>query len=236
MADISLKDLQPNQELTGRVTRTELYGAFVDVGAEKEGLVHISMLKKGRVNRVEDVVEPGKQVNVWVHQVDPVAERLELTMIRPVDMKWQDIKPGMHLKGTVVRLENFGAFVEVGAERPGLVHVSEMSSDYVKSPSSLVSVGDEVEVAVLDIDRKKRQIRLSMKAMDEQELIEEDEEPEAPQATAMEIALRRALEQDESGETANSNGPTQVKRSRQTQEDILRRTLQQRLKTGTGKE
>jgi small subunit ribosomal protein S1 len=236
MADISLKNLQPNQELTGRVTRTELYGAFVDVGAEKEGLVHISMLKKGRVNRVEDVVEAGKEVNVWVHKVDPNAERLELTMIRPVDLKWQDIKPGLHLKGTVVRLENFGAFVEVGAERPGLVHVSEMSSDYVKAPSALVSVGDEVEVAVLDVDRKKRQIRLSMKAVDEQEVVEDDDEPDVPQATAMEIAMRRALEQGENGESATENGPSKSKAARKTQEDILRRTLQQRLKTGSGKD
>lgn len=236
MANISLKDLQPNQELTGRVTRTELYGAFVDVGAEKEGLVHISMLKKGQVNRVEDVVEPGKEVNVWVHRVDINAERLELTMIRPVDLKWKDIKPGMHLKGTVVRLENFGAFVEVGAERPGLVHVSEMSTDYVKSPSNVVSVGDEVEVAVLDVDRKKRQIRLSMKAMDEQEMVEEDAEPEIPQATAMEVALRRALEQSENGEFPVNDSPAESKRSRETQDDILRRTLQQRLKTGSGKE
>jgi small subunit ribosomal protein S1 len=236
MANISLKDLQPNQELTGRVTRTELYGAFVDVGAEKEGLVHISMLKKGRVNRVEDVVEPGKEVTVWVHRVDINAERLELTMIRPVDLKWKDIKPGMHLKGTVVRLENFGAFIEVGAERPGLVHVSEMSTDYVKSPSNVVSVGDEVEVAVLDVDRKKRQIRLSMKAMDEQEMVEEDAEPEIPQATAMEVALRRALEQSENGESPANDSPAESKRSRETQDDILRRTLQQRLKTGSGKE
>jgi ribosomal protein S1 len=194
------------------------------------------MLKKGRVNRVEDVVEPGKEVNVWVHRVDINAERLELTMIRPVDLKWKDIKPGMHLKGTVVRLENFGAFVEVGAERPGLVHVSEMSTDYVKSPSDVVSVGDEVEVAVLDVDRKKRQIRLSMKAMDEQEMVEEDPEPEIPQATAMEVALRRALEQSENGESHASDSPAESKRSRETQDDILRRTLQQRLKTGSGKE
>jgi small subunit ribosomal protein S1 len=236
MADISLKELEPNQELTGRVTRTELYGAFVDVGAEKEGLVHISMLKKGHVNRVEDVVEPGKEVNVWVHRIDPNAERLELTMIRPVDLKWKDIKPGMHLKGAVVRIEDFGAFVEVGAERPGLVHVSEMSHDYVKSPSAVVSIGDEVEVAVLDVDRKKRQIRLSMKAVDEEEIVEVDEEPPVPQATAMEIALRRALEQSENGEEPEGDGPAESKGSRETQDDILRRTLQQRLKTGSGKD
>ena len=71
----------------------------------------------------------------------------------------------MQLKGKVVRLENFGAFIDIGAARPGLVHVSELSSDYVTNPADIVSVGDEVEVRVVELDRKKRQIRLSMKEM-----------------------------------------------------------------------
>ncbi len=236
MSQTPLKELQSNQALSGRVVRIELYGAFIDVGAEKEGLVHISMLKGGRVNRVEDVVQAGQEVQVWVHRVDAKAGRLELTMIRPVDLKWQDIKPGLRLKGKIVRLESFGAFVDVGAERPGLIHVSEMSVDYVKSPSEIVSVGDEVEVSVLDVDRKKRQIRLSMKVVDKEELVEEDV-PEVPQLTAMEVAMRRALGQaDQAPQPAGTNGPGRSRRSRKAQEDLLRRTLEQRLKTGTGKE
>ena len=240
MAELSLSEIQLNQELTGKVTRIELYGAFVDVGAEHEGLVHISMLKKGHVNRVEDVVKIGDEVTVWVHRVDPGSHRLELTMMRPLDLKWKDIKPGLRVKGKVVRLESFGAFVDVGAERPGLVHVSELALDYVKDPAEVVSVGDELDVVVLDVDRKKRQIRLSAKALEQDEFVEEDA-PETPQVTAMEFAMQRALEESKvngSKEDPDSKDKPAPKsaHSREDQEDILLRTLQQRLKTGSSKE
>ncbi len=70
----------------------------------------------------------------------------------------------MLVQGKVVRLEPYGAFIEIGAERPGMVHVSEISHDYVKNPAEVLKEGDEVEAKVLDIDRRKRQIRLSIKA------------------------------------------------------------------------
>jgi predicted RNA-binding protein with RPS1 domain len=70
----------------------------------------------------------------------------------------------MLVKGKVDRLETYGAFVDIGAERPGLVHVSEMSHDYVKNPAEVLKVGDEVEAKILDVDRRKKQIRLSIKA------------------------------------------------------------------------
>jgi predicted RNA-binding protein with RPS1 domain len=235
MTEQKLSELEIDQKLEGKVTRTELYGAFVDIGAEKEGLVHISMLKKGNVKRVEDVVEKGADVEVWVHRVDPEAGRLELTMVQPVALKWKDIKPGMTLPGKVVRLESFGAFVDVGAERPGLVHISELSNDYVKNTGDVVSVGDQVEVRVLDVDRKKRQIRLSMKT--DEEAIEqfEDEEPEEELPTAMELALRQAMEQSGKGTAAHENGDQGLKAHRNEQEDILSRTLQHRVKTQTKK-
>lgn len=229
MTERKLSDLEPDQELEGTVTKTALYGAFVDVGAERDGLVHISMLKKGNVKRVEDVVEIGQQVKVWVHRVDPKEGRLELTMTQPVALKWKDIKPGMILNGKVVRLESFGAFVDVSAERPGLVHISELSSEYVRQTGDVVSVGDNVEVKVLDVDRKKRQIRLSMKL---EESIEEyeDEQPEEELPTAMEVAMRRALDETD-GEPSNGKAGGSEKKSRDEQEDILLRTLKHRMKT-----
>ena len=235
MTDKKLQELEVDQKHTGKVTRTELYGAFVDIGAEKDGLVHISMLKKGNVKRVEDVVEKGQEVEVWIHRVDADAGRLELTMVQPVELKWKDIKPGMTLQGKVVRLESFGAFVDVGAERPGLVHISELSNDYVKNTGDVVSVGDQVEVRVLDVDRKKRQIRLSMKTGEE--IIEEfeDDEPEEELPTAMEVALRQAMEQSEQTATVGNNGDQGQKGSRSEQEDILARTLQHRVKTQSKK-
>lgn len=233
MSKKPLSDFEPDTKVEGTVTRTELYGAFVDIGAERDGLVHISMLKKGNVKRVEDVVKVGDQVEVWVHRVDPEADRLELSMLKPVDLKWKDIQPGMTLQGKVVRLEGFGAFVDVSAERPGLVHVSELSTEYVNKPSDVVSVGDQVEVRVLDVDRKKRQIKLTMKE-EVEEVYEEEPEPEEEIPTAMEVALRRAMEESEA-ETGNgsrsSRSSDRKEKHEDEREDILLRTLQNRIET-----
>ncbi len=228
-----LAELVPGMALEGAVTKVELFGAFVDVGAERDGLVHISMLRKERVNRVEDVVHVGQHVEVWVQTVDAVGGRLELTMIRPVGLKWKDIKPGLRLKGTVVKLEKFGAFVDVGAERPGLVHISEMSNEYVSNPAEVAREGQEVDVAVIDVDRKKRQIRLTMKpsALEQAEVEAEAEPEEAAVPTAMELALRQAM--DDAGESLSQPAPgrrSSRPRARKAQEDILARTLKQRIK------
>lgn len=230
MPERKLSEFDPDQELEGTVTKTELYGAFVDVGAEREGLVHISMLKKGNVKRVEDVVEIGQKVKVWVHRVDADEGRLELSMVRPVAVKWKDIKPGSSFDGKVVRLESYGAFVDIGAERPGLVHISEMSTEYVRQPGDVVSVGDSVEVRVLDLDRKKRRIRLSMKP---EEIIEQIEEPEPEEElpTAMEVALRRAMEENNNQEDVSDGTGQHGEKDRDEQEDILLRTLKHRMKT-----
>lgn len=75
------------------------------------------------------------------------------------------VKQGMTVKGKVVRLEKFGAFIEIGAERPGLIHISELAHGYVRTPAEIVSEGDEVEAQVLDVNRRKKQIKLSLKAL-----------------------------------------------------------------------
>jgi small subunit ribosomal protein S1 len=226
---VAFADIKPGMEFQGKVTKIELFGAFVDIGAERDGLVHISMLRKERVNRVEDVVSTEQPVQVWVQSVDPNSHRLELTMIRPVLLKWNDIKPGLRVKGTVVKIEKFGAFVDVGAERPGLVHVSEMSDDYVTNASDVVKEGEQVEAVVIDSDRSKRQIRLSMKQA--AVLPAEEVEEEAPIPSAMEIALRRAMEGTEAA-APSKPVPTQAisRPTRKTQEDILARTLKERIK------
>jgi ribosomal protein S1 len=195
-------------------------------------MIHISMLQEGHVTRVDEVVEVGQEVEVWVHKVDPNSGRLELTMIRPVQLKWKDIEPGMQLKGKVVRLENFGAFIDIGAARPGLVHVSELSSDYVTNPADVVSVGDEVEVRVVELDRKKRQIRLSMKEMIPEIADVEEESEEVP--TAMEVALRQALDPSMPEDaTSTPETPQQETKTRKELDDILSRTLKKRIQTSS---
>jgi len=229
----SLKDLKPGTALAGRVTRLELSGAVVDVGVGTDGLVHISRLKRGRVNRVEEVVQVGQEVEVWVERVDETLARLDLTMIRPLAFEWHNLKPGVKAVGKVVSLERYGAFVDIGAERSGLVHVSEMGDDYVARPEDVVKVGDSVEVVVLEADRKKKQIRLSMKGAQVVEVEEDSAEP--PPATAMEIALRRAMEAAPAAEAAPAKGAATPRKSRQAQDDLLTRTLEQRAKTSAGK-
>lgn len=232
---LALTDLEPKMQLKGKVTNVELFGAFVDVGAETDGLIHISKLKRGRVNRVEDVVNIGDEVQVWVHRVEPETGRFELSMLKPVDLEWKAIKPNTKVEGKVVRIEKFGVFVDIGAERPGLVHISEMSTEYVRDPHDLVSVGDQVEVKILDVNRRKRQIRLTMK--DQVEVQEEipEEVIEEEVATAMEFALRKALQQTEDApeKTQMKSASSGKQKGAEELEDILSRTLHERVQTAS---
>ncbi len=226
---IKLNELKADDAVHGKVTRVSVAGAFLDVGAEVEGFVHVSRLSP-RSNRVEDVLSAGQELDLWVSTVDPNAGRLELTMIRPVLLKWGKIKPGMQLTGTISRIEKFGAFVDIGAERDGLVHVSEMTDGYVRDPAEVAKVGDQVEVAILEVDRSKKQIRLSMNFMPEEFLEDEGEEEEVP--TAMEVALREAMD-GASDEPEAEEGPKTADKGRAVQEDLLARTLSKRVKTST---
>ncbi len=229
---LDLAGLKPGQKLAGTITRLELFGAFADVGAEAEGLIHISKLSKKRITRVQDAVKVGDAVDVWIEKVDPAAKRLELTLIQPVALPWKDIKPGLTRKGRITRLERYGAFVDIGAERSGLIHVSEMGVGYLSDPSEILAVGDEVRVTVLEADRKKKQIRLSMDSPVEDMEAEEKELP-----TAMELALREAMgESEESRASSTSAKAASEDRKRKEQDDLLARTLSQRMQTSTSTE
>lgn len=219
-----LEDLQRKMKLTGTVKKVELFGAFVDVGVGRDGLLHISALSTKPVKRVEDVVKEGDSVTVWVRRVDPVAKRIDLTMIEPMALEWDEIKSGQVLNGKIIKLEKFGAFVEVGAERPGMIHISELANYRVEEVNEIVKLGDEVQVKVLGVDSRKKQIKLSMKALDV-EVEPEETETDAKPMTAFEAALRRA--QEKSGQNVKTmfRAPSRPKRHRDTQEDLLSRTL-----------
>jgi len=229
---IPLQDLETSQKVKGVVRKIEIFGAFVDIGSEVPGLLHISQLKRGHVNRVEDEIKAGDEVEVWIQKVDQSAKRIELTLLKPVSLRWNNLKTGTTHQGEVVRIENFGAFIDIGAERSGLVHVSEMGEEYVKDPNDLVKIGDQVNVTIVEVDRKKKQIRLSMKTSLE-ELAELEDEVEEEIPTAMELALRQALDGD------SSDAPTQddkaakagSKSDHSEMEDIFSRTLKSKVKT-----
>jgi small subunit ribosomal protein S1 len=247
----STTTLEPKTKLSGKILKTTLAGALVDVGQSIPGVIHISQLSKDPVNKVEDIVKEGETVDVWVRRVKK--DRIELTMIEPLALEWKEIEPEMVVKGKVVRLEPYGAFVDIGAERPGMVHVSELAHGYVKTPGEIVKEGDEVEAKVLDVNRKKKQIKLSMKALEPEieelkpakkepkkggkrgpkkettEVPAQEEEKEA-ELTAMQIAWQEALNK------ANAERSFKVKRPKSNisreQEDLLERTMKKRLPTG----
>jgi predicted RNA-binding protein with RPS1 domain len=179
----------------------------------------------------------------------------------------------MTIKGKVVRLEKFGAFVEIGAERPGLVHISEMAHGYVKQPSDVVNEGDEIEAQILDFNRRKKQIKLSMKALlpepvkveepvrnieayqarpaaprrprkaprrknedgvsESVELLANMQEPAQVEAepTAMEIAIREAMERAKTKKKMADDKSRKTKGVSQEQEDLLARTLEHKAHT-----
>jgi ribosomal protein S1 len=254
-----VSELKAKTKLAGKVVKTTLAGVLVDLGMEIPGIIHISQLSETAVKRVEDVVQVGQTIDVWVRKVK--ADRVELTMIEPVGMDWRELKPELVVKGKVVRLETYGAFVEIGAERPGLVHISEMAHGYVKTPGDVVKEGDEIDVMVLDVDRKKKQIRLSMKAVlpkPEEKVVAVVEEveppvarterkrggkkgkprtekfempneaPSEPEPTVFELAWQAALDRAKAEKAAKAH---KNKAGDKAQDDILKRTLKNRLPT-----
>ncbi|MEY2820376.1 MAG: hypothetical protein RL275_3839, partial [Chloroflexota bacterium] len=187
----------------------------------------------------------------WVKRVRK--DRIELTMVEPLAFEWKELKPDMVVKGKVTRLETYGAFVDFGAERPGLIHVSELAHGYVKTASDVVKAGDEVEAKVLEVDRRKRQIRLSIKALQEL-VVEEAPEPveykgkgkrkgkkqdesydmeqevsNEPQYTAMQIAWQQALDKANGKKNIRAKS---IKGTSKEQENLYSSTLEKRLPTG----
>jgi transcriptional accessory protein Tex/SPT6 len=107
----------------------------------------------------------GQEVEVWVKRVDQQRGRISLTMIKPISLRLKEIEEGVDLEGVVTRLESYGAFVDIGSVRDGLVHISQITHEYIKHPQDALAVGDLVKVKVLKVNRKKRQIDLSIKAL-----------------------------------------------------------------------
>jgi small subunit ribosomal protein S1 len=190
----NLEELKPKMKVKGTVKRLELYGAFIDIGVGVNALIHISQLGNEHVNRVSDVVNVNDEVEVWIDKVDIARQQVMVTMVEPMAVDWRDLKVGQVYSGKISRLEDFGAFVDIGAEREGLVHISELSHGFVKHPGEVLSVGNEVEVQVLNFSKRKRRIDLSIKALQDKPDLPE----QAPRQTKEnESAPRRQHQQKE---------------------------------------
>lgn len=160
-----VKTLAVGQEVEGVVKRVTEFGAFVDIGVGRDGLVHVSEMAQGRVAKASDVVNEGDKVRVWVKELDREKNRISLTMVEPGTLTLRDLEEGAIVTGKVTRLERYGAFVDIGVGRDGMLHVKEMGRGFVEKPEDVVNIGDEIQVQVLGIDRRRGRVDLSMKEL-----------------------------------------------------------------------
>ena len=167
--------LQVGAEFSGEVVRLQPFGAFVDIGG-LQGMVHISEISHSRIEHPEEVISVGQTVRVQVIRVEPDPKhpdrlRIALSMRALLGDPWtetaRNLSEGTTLEGKVVRLQDFGAFVELTPGVDGLVHISEMSDRRINHPKDVVAVGDIVRVTVLSVDQSAHRISLSLLAPDE---------------------------------------------------------------------
>jgi small subunit ribosomal protein S1 len=163
----TLQSLEEGKVIRGKVKNITEYGAFIDLGG-LDGLLHITDMSWGRVSHPSELFTVGDEVEVVVLRFDRTTERVSLGHKQRTKDPWEDVAQrfpvGARVRGKVVSLTDYGAFVELAEGIEGLVHVSEMSWTHrVKHPSKVVSVGDPVEVIVLDVDKVNKRISLGMR-------------------------------------------------------------------------
>jgi len=157
--------LSVGQQVKGTVKRITEFGAFVDIGVGRDGLVHISELSAKRVGKVSDVLQEGQEVQLWIKKLDRDRNRISLTMIEPGKRTIRDLQKGEVVEGTVTRMLPYGAFIDIGIGRDALLHVREMGEGFIAKPEDVVQVGQTVEVRVIDIARRRSRVDLSMKGL-----------------------------------------------------------------------
>jgi small subunit ribosomal protein S1 len=235
-----VKTLHVGQEVQGTIKRVTDFGAFVDIGVGRDGLVHVSEMAPGRVAKASDLVKQGETVTVWIKELDREKNRISLSMIAPGTRTVRDLEEGEVVAGKVTRLERYGAFVDIGVGRDGMLHVKEMGRGYVEKPEDVVKVGDEIQVQVVGVDRRRGRIDLSMKELlPEQEALPamaQGAEPAVAEQVAFmpeedfvspfETAFREASRRERSEKRRDRQKKTRPwEFEDDDEEDIIRRTL-----------
>ena len=155
-------------EVTGRVVKVESFGAFIEVGEGFEGLLPVSEMSWQRIRHPGDVAKEGDTVRLVVISIDPSQRRVSFSLKQAGPDPWKTVaerySQGMTVEATVTRLTDFGAFVELEPGLEGLVHVSELSNQRVRTPADVVKEGQTVAVRVLDVDGEGRRMSLSMRS------------------------------------------------------------------------
>lgn len=158
--------IRPGERLKGTVRKLEKFGAFVDLGGV-DGLIHVSQMSWKRVNDPSEIVKVGDIVDVYVLEANKEKGRISLALKEVNKNPWDSVdekyNAGDIVEGTVVKLMNFGAFVELEPGIEGLVHISEITEDRIAKPSDVLKVGDKVKVKALEINKNDKRISLSIK-------------------------------------------------------------------------
>lgn len=240
-----VKLLSVGQKVPGKVKRITDFGAFVDIGVGRDGLIHISELSVRRVGKVTDMLEENQDIEVWIKKLDRDRNRISLTLIEPGTKTIRELEKGELVSGTVTRILPYGAFIDIGIGRDALLHIREMSEGYVARPEDVVAVGDELEARIIELSRRRQRVDLSIKGLRPEPEVEEAPEPEAeaaaPEAeeetvvddfadvevlSPMELAFKRAMEAE--GIEIKGSNKKKRKRGRQNrsiQDEIIARTL-----------
>ena len=166
---VIMSKLEKGQILEGTVKNITNYGVFIDLGGV-DGLIHITDLSWGRVNKPEELVQLDQKLNVVIIDFDEQKKRIALGLKQLTPHPWEaldaNLKVGDSVKGKVVVMADYGAFVEIAAGVEGLIHVSEMSwSQHLRSAQEFLKVGDEVEAVILTLDREERKMSLGIKQL-----------------------------------------------------------------------
>ena len=218
-----LASLRVGDTVEGTVTGIAPFGVFVDIGVGKDGLVHISELAEGRIDRAEDAVQVGQTYTFKLLEVDAEGTRISLSLRRAQrTQRMQQLDKGQIVEGTISGIAPFGAFVDIGVGRDGLVHISELAPDRVNRVEDVVNVGDKVTVRVLDVDSQSKRISLSL-LLEDRPREEPERQEERPRRDRPSRPPRQASVESEpvpsqySVETEDENEPP----ANATLEDLL---------------
>ena len=185
----TLAELEEGEKVTGRVTKLVDFGAFVDLGGI-EGLLHISEMSWGRIGHPSDVLEEGEEIEVKVLDVDRENERISLGLKQLLPDPWEEFADrhyeGEVIEGTITKIVDFGAFMEIEDGIEGLIHISQLSQRHVETPDEVVEVGQEREAKIINIDPDDKRVGLSLKELEDQQPSTRDSQQKEEKDTSSE--------------------------------------------------
>lgn len=197
MKEKTLDSLEEGQEIEGTITKLVDFGAFVDLGGV-EGLLHISEMSWGRIEHPSRIFEEGQKIKVKVLGVNKEEERISLGYKQLLPDPWEEFVrkhyEGEVVTGTITKIVDFGSFVEIEDGVEGLIHISQLSHRHVKTPDEVVTVGEKIQVKIININEEQKRVGLSIKELEEKPQSSKKVKPQIP-------AKKEETEEEGSGVT-----------------------------------